>query len=381
MDIGIIEKILIFILIIILVILGVLITRASKKKPFTIFGGAPCAHCGHFLGNALHETRKRQAETALPNLPPSNFAKRVSPIREITHGGAGKKPKKQWTACKTWDEVFQDDDMRQSYWDDVNHVLNELGLNWDSVLAELGEKLYDDREWAGRINVVDGVPKIVELVPSPYAAGEGPLPAQAVAMVPSEIVEALEKKPAFFIFHTHPKEAPGSAFPSPTDVVGSMMIAYTGHFIADLMISPYGVFMYGPNYDFRLAIRKCKTAEDAKLTLYRRNADIIAALEGARSWTTPWKLETYIHMAEQYDVEYISFPTYKYAKADRRSLYTMPPVIDHDHLHDYHSRIKELEEEAKNQKVVALDSSKHRGRIKQVRFAEPLVPTDERTRD
>jgi len=275
------------------------------------------------------------------------------------HGGGRKapldkktpKPRKPWTEYKTWDSLYKDEGAYAAYWNDAAEAVNELNLDWSDVRAELGNKLYDGREWAGRINLVKGKPKIVELVPSPHAVGEGPLSKQASAMVPAEVVAKLEAKPALFVFHTHPGETPASTMPSPTDVAGAMHIALSGRFAADLVISPYGVFMYGPDYEFRQAVQTAETFKEAQLALYRRVADMLAAMEGSRSWTSPWSLETHAGMFRQYGVEYVAFPTDKYAQADRRWMYTTPPRVDQDQLHYYHQQIKELEKEAEGPRV------------------------------
>lgn len=368
---------------IVLVILLALVLAVSTILPDLdyrlAFGGGVDTGVSHTFGEALHAVRQKQAEGAPPSRPPAHV---LQPRQRavIAHGGAngganggaiGKNKIKPWTECATWDEVFEKDEVRNAYWDDVTAALNDLDLDWSDVRAELGDKLYDNREWAGRINLVNGKPKIVELVPSPHAVGEGPLTKQAAAMVPAEVIEALERKPALFMFHTHPGEVAGSATPSPIDVAGALWIAYTGRFAADLVISPYGVLMYGPNPDFRLAVwGDDNTAEEAQLNLCRRIADVLAAMEGTRSWVSPWYLETFASTLRGYNVDYIVFPTDKYAYMDRRSSFTSPAPVDHESLHDYHKRIRELEDEAEGAKVKA-KRSRQTAYSKRVRFADP----------
>lgn len=333
------------VVILLAIILAMVLIGSNLIRASTITGGNE----NRFeLGDVLHTLRKTHTDQGSP--PPAGF---LEPHQK-THSVAGGK-EESWTRFKTWPELFENEKARTAYFDDVDHALNTLDLDWSGVRAELGEKLYDDREWAGRINLVDGKPKIVELVPSPHAVGEGPLAKQAAAMVPAEVVEELEKKPALFMFHTHPGEVGGSAMPSATDVAGAMWSAYTHRFAADLVISPYGVFMYTPNVDFRSAVWSDGTnsSNEALLVLYRRIADMLAAMEGSRSWASPWTLADHAKMLQQYDVDYIVFPTDKYAQVLNRNVYTSPPAIDHEHLHDYHERIRELEKEASDQKIVS----------------------------
>ena len=367
------------IVVVVIVILCILIAfllthRINGEGPQIFRGGSDPPHS---VGDTLHDIRKRQTAKGKISPPSLLNSLRLSahPVATIQHHGGREalrntkkpKPRKSWTEYKTWDALYKDEGAHIAYWDDIANVINKLDLDWGDVRAELGDKLYDNREWVGRINLVKGKPKIIELIPSPHAIGEGPLSKQASAMVPADVVAKLEAKPALFVFHTHPGEGPASTMPSPTDVAGAMHIALSGRFAADLVISPYGVFMYGPNYEFRHAVQSAETFEKAQLTLYRRVADMLAAMEGSRSWSSPWSLETHTNMFRRYDVEYVAFPTDKYAQADRRQMYTTPPGVDQDQLHYYHQRVKELEEGSKDQKIEEV--SKIPKRIKRVHFA------------
>jgi hypothetical protein len=303
------------------------------------------------LGEAIHEIRLRRAEIEphAPPPPPQMEAQKQPPLENnpvaMKLGGERGPTTKAWTEHATWESLFHDEEAYKEYWNDVQMVINKLDLDWSGVRAELKEQLYDSREWAGRINLEGGKPKIVELVPSPFSVNEGPLPPQATAMVPAEVVEKLEIKPALFLFHTHPGEVGGSTLPSPTDVAGSMWIAYTNQHAANLVISPYGVFMYGPSMGLRTEIwKKNNNPVEAKLTIYKRIADMLAALEGSRSWADPWTLKTYARMLERYNVDYVIFPTDKYACEDFRKTFTAGiNSVDYSLLYSYHKRIEKLE--------------------------------------
>lgn len=354
-----------------IIVVVLFIVMAMRVREHAFVGGAEESSSAtttlpHALGEAIHAARRAEAEANPPAAPPPPLDRRPLPVRVVGGKAAAKaaKPKKAWTSYETWTALENDPGAVDAYWADVNAVLGSLDLDWSGVRAELADKLYDDREWAGRINLVDGKPKIVELVPSPHAVGEGPLPRRAAAMVPAEVMARLEKKPALFIFHTHPGEGPGTEMPSPTDVAGALWMAYTQHYAADLMVSPYGVFMYGPNAAFRAAIWADKSPDKALLALYRRAADVLAAMEGSRSWTSPWTLEDYATMLRRYDVEYVAFPTDKYARADQRTLYSTPSAVDLAQIRDYHERIQELE---------AAEAQPRKRAKKRVRFADPLT--------
>lgn len=325
----------------------------------------------HHLGEALREVRKTHGEAeSLGRPPPELLAGRPPPpVAAVEFGrpGGGRveggralpKPKKPWTSYKTWAALSQDLGAVAEYWQDVNTTLDELDLDWSDVRRELAEKLYDDREWAGRINIVKGKPKIVELVPSPYRMGEGPLEAGMLAIVPAEVMEKLENKPAMFIFHTHPGESAGAMVPSPSDLEGSIMTALTGRFAADVIVSPFGVYLYTPSQSARREVwgdgAKSKTGKGLQTELIRtlrRTVDVLGAFGGARSWRSPWTLDEYAEVLRRYDFEYVVFPTDKYAWASLRRTYSMPSIAhDPSSIQEYNERIRRLEDEVEKEQI------------------------------
>jgi hypothetical protein len=339
--------VLLLLLFVIMALILVFLARRRKTGDAPIIGGG---EGNHALGRALHDARAKRA-TALDVPPP--HPRLLNPREIAIKGGARKKSrpkaKKRWTEYKTWKALKADAGALEDYYEEVDNTLNELDLDWSDVMEELKDKLYDNREWAGRINIVEGRPKIVELVPSPHAVGEGPLSKGAAAMVPAEVMDKLAAKPAMFLFHTHPGEGMGSTMPSPIDIAGGMLIGYTAEGAADLVISPYGVFMYTPSPRFRADVWKTKDGKRAYLATLRRTADLLAALEGARSWKGPWTLRSFSDMLRTYDVEYVVYPTDKYAKAAYRWGYVRnPDEVSPEDLQDYHRRIAKLEKEIEN---------------------------------
>lgn len=316
----------------------------SARRPVAVVGGA---EGGHPFGEAIADFRLRRVmddDGALGMPPPASA---VGPRPVFAGAERRAKPRKHWTECETWEELQRDKDLHAAYWKDVEKALVDLDLDWSDVRGELQKAVYDDREWAGRINIVGGRPKIVELVPSPHRVGEGPLEDGAAAMVPHEVVERISQTPALFFFHTHPGLVPGGTTPSTSDIAMALDIAYTGRFAADLVISPYGVFLYTPSPGFRKAIWKNKNPKEAQVALLRRTADVVAAFGGAASWTSPWTLETYESFMRNYGVEYIVFPTDLYAALVHRYRFTTPPSThSRARLRDLHARIRDLEKQS-----------------------------------
>jgi hypothetical protein len=198
-------------------------------------------------------------------------------------------------------------------------------------------------------------------------------------MVPAEVMQKLEDKPGLFLFHTHPGEVAGSATPSAQDMAGAMHIGYTQRYAGEVVVSPYGVFLYTPSGETRQRIWGAdpddpNREKKAALTMFRYAADLLGAFNGARSWE-PWSLEDYASLARRYGMEYIVFPNDSYIQQEHRRYFTSPEEIDHTTHQNYQALIKELEKEAAEQTVVAtplasVEGGRGRSRPqKKVRFA------------
>jgi hypothetical protein len=378
------------ILILILVLIVALLVRSGNRhaaaaaRSVGATGGGgdedPAPPRPHTLGDALHKVRMDQARRpgdAHVSGPPPPQVLGPPPKKVVRHGGRAEKkapkPKKPWTQYETWEALFKDEGAHAAYWDDVATSLNTLELDWGEVRKALAKTVYDNREWAGRINYVDGKLKVVELVPSPHAVGEGPLAKQAGAMVPAEVMQKLEAKPGLFLFHTHPGEVGGSSNPSAMDMAGAMHIGYTGRYAGEVVVSPYGVFLYTPSGETRQRIWSAEgddphREKKALLTMLRHTADLLGAFDGARSWTTPWTLDDYASLARRYGMEYVVFPNDSYIHQEHRLGFSSLAEVDHDTHQDYLARIKELEEEAAEQTVAATPEN-GRDLVRRVRFA------------
>ena len=132
-----------------------------------------------------------------------------------------------------------------------------------------------------------------------------------------------------------------------------MHTAFTARFAADLVVSPYGVFMYTPSPRFRGEVwgegPSAKTPKEAYLVLIRKIADLLGALEGTPSWNSPWSLDEYARTLRQYGVDYVVFPTDKYARWNFRGGLTTP-ILGHETLLEYHQQIQKLEEEVEHER-------------------------------
>ena len=384
------QKVFAAILIIILVSIVALLAKAanrSARSPTAVTGGGD----SHKLGDAILTAHHQQSSQQTVKPPPKHILNpEPKKVYKTTTGGKeggpkdrpSKKPKKLWTEYTTWEKMYEDEEAHEAYWEDVEKVQNTLELDFTEVRKALAKTVYDDREWAGRVNYVDGKLQVVELVPSPYKIGKGPLNQQSSAMVPADVMAKLIAKPGLFLFHTHPGETPGSAMPSSTDMAGSLFMAYTGKYAAELVVSPYGVFLYAPSAECRQKVWSVNHTDPnwrdkAHLNMLRQVADFHGAFNGARSWKSPWSLKNYIEMAEKYGIEYVVFPNDNYAALENRALFSAPGGIDHDTHQSVLKQIKKLEVVVSTTKPKKTIVSKNKkatggkpgGRVRRVHFA------------
>ena len=64
----------------------------------------------------------------------------------------------------------------ENYQTQAKEALEGLQIDWSEVFRAISDRLYDDREWAGQINIIKGKAHVVELVPTPCAVEGGESP-------------------------------------------------------------------------------------------------------------------------------------------------------------------------------------------------------------
>jgi len=344
----------IYVLLILLVLLAAFLVSKKIGGARTISGGGG-AQASVFHNELYTESVKRVIGNIKGNEDPS-FAD-VLPIiyskktceqgsREFVGGGKSKAreslPKQCWTKYKTWIALEGDKGAKQQYFNDREEVLNGLVLDWSDVRTSLAKKIDDDREWAGRINIVNGKPKVVECVSSPYRIGENVNPG-VLAMIPADTINRLSEKPAMFLFHTHPGKSPGSGIPSDTDIVTGLSMTYLGWTAGHLVVSHSGIILYGVGQSF---MKQVWSDAHPHWIAMRKIFDVLTGLMGRRSWRRWWRIRDIEEFMQRYDVMFISFPTDAYARDYYKNKFQIYQGTDFEQLDDYREELETQEKRA-----------------------------------
>ncbi|CAN10142.1 pF317L [African swine fever virus Benin 97/1] len=226
--------------------------------------------------------------------------------KNVSKGKSSPKEKKHWTEFESWEQLSKSKRSFKEYWAERNEIVNTLLLNWDNVRGAIKKFLDDDREWCGRINMINGVPEIVEIIPSPYRAGEN-VYFGSEAMMPADIYSRVANKPAMFVFHTHPNL--GSCcggMPSICDISTTLRYLLMGWTAGHLIISSNQVGML--TVDKRIIVDLWAN-ENPRWLMAQKILDIFMMLTSRRSLVNPWTLRDLKKILQDYGIEYIIFPS------------------------------------------------------------------------
>ena len=217
--------------------------------------------------------------------------------------------KENWTKFDTWEKLQKNAIAKKEYLAQRNNVINDPNLDWSDVLTEINPKLKENREYIGVINLRPNTNKlyIVKYEGSPTSSDEEDSDT-TFASIPSELVNKYSNMVALFMFHTHPEDIRGSPLPSSHDLSAALYFGSISRFASSVIISRYGVLMYGLSTHGYNLLTKTK---DYNLAVLNLSFDIISAHESIRSWTN-WKLDDYVKFYEQYKMFMYIFPTSEY---------------------------------------------------------------------
>lgn len=341
-----------FLVVVLLVLLALLVvlSRAAGRTtetPGALLGGAEggARAAGHAWGRALHEhARSLGPEDSLPGMAEVRPPEPRLVAHEAPGAVGGRPKKKRWDEYATWGELADDPRATAEYFREREGVLEDLNLDWSDVTRRLAPKVEDNREWAGRINLVGGKPKVVQLVASPLAIGEG-VGKHTVAMVPGDVVDRLARKPSMFMFHTHPGSDPAAGVPSDVDVATSLYYGLRGWGAGHLVVARTGVTLYGPGPIFS-DVHKIRSVRKRELAYARKIYDAVLALSGRRGWVRGWSLQELQDLYERLGVMHIVFPNDRYAASYYRYRYQSPEWTDFEFLDQYRDELAHLERAA-----------------------------------
>ena len=332
-----------------------LASRLAPGKPASerlasggrVFGGAgEASH--HLLGDAL-ERNLRDLELAPPlhDLAQADYTPALpkpggGSEDEATGGGPRVKPpaaKKPWSQYETWDELRDDEGATKQYISQRAAAIKNPAFDWEPVLREVRPLLAEDREYIGLINVApDGRTLILAaLEASPVRAGEKK-DSKIFASVPAEVVGRYIRRPALFIFHTHPADPRADPFPSSRDLSTAIHLSANTKYAADVVISRYGIFVYGLDWQGYSAIHL--SAKDKKLAELNMCYDIVASHEASRSWSSH-TIEDRIAFYRRHRLFLFVYPTADMVGDTRKDVYlhSLESFVDYDLVQEYHEAI------------------------------------------
>lgn len=223
-----------------------------------------------------------------------------------------------WHRYPTWDALREDTVATDAYLEERASVLESPSLDWSAVLERVAPLLSDQREYIGLINLApDGrTLRVVDIAASPVSAKESRTET-TFASVPAALVERFASRPALFLFHTHPDDPRCSPLPSSHDLSTAVYLGATSRFAANVIISNYGVIVYGLSW---CAYKAINSAEDSRLAYLHMSHDVVAAHESIRSWA-PYSLAEYLAFYPRHRLFCYAYPSSRMV-ADRRTTYS-----------------------------------------------------------
>ena len=256
---------------------------------------------------------------------------------------------KHWTQYDSWEKLKKDNIAMAVYMEDKSMVVTNPNLDWSLVLQEMLPKLTELREYIGIINLSKDKKtlKIKKYEASNITAGE--IESDTVfASIPGDLVEKYANIPALFMFHTHPSDPRGCPLPSSHDLSTALYFASISKFAASIIISSYGVLMYGLTDNGYQSIIKSR---DWNLAVLNLSYDIISAHESIRSWNK-WKLSDYIAFYDKYRMFLYVFPSSKFIGDYEKNIiqWSLESPVSYDLITEHYEDILEYLKNKKHYK-------------------------------
>lgn len=278
--------------------------HAGPDYPEAVFRGSAgggSAGGGSADGGSAGGTTPKHSRAARSGMHRAPFADEVAaPVPAaplVAKRSAAPEPKQHWQLYQSWDALKKDPGASAEYFRARTAAINNPDFEWGAVLETLRPLLQENREHVGIIGVKrDGrTLRVVASEASPDEVGVGVAPPY-FAGVPADLVSKYADRPALFFFHTHPADERASPLPSSPDLATAIYFGATARFAASVVVSRYGVLVYGLSWS---AYKSINGAADWKLALLNFTHDVIAANEAVRSWsfhTLPDYLQLYPRM-------------------------------------------------------------------------------------
>jgi hypothetical protein len=287
-------------------------------------------------------SRKLQTQSMRSGMRKAPFADEVAapavPAPLVAKRSAAPEPKQHWQLYQTWDALKKDPGASAEYFRARTAAINNPDFEWGGVLETLRPLLQENREHVGIIGVKrDGrTLRVVASEASPDEVGVGVAPPY-FAGVPAELVSKYADRPALFFFHTHPADERASPLPSSPDLATAVYFGATARFAASVVISRYGVLVYGLSWS---AYKSINGASDWKLALLNFTHDVIATNEAVRSWSFH-TLPDYLQLYPRMRLTFYAHPSPPMVATGVQPaiMHSLESEVDHSLLDEYSAEI------------------------------------------
>lgn len=315
----------------------------------------PCGmpHHLHKMGRALHDYARSLTPKHIIGTHPLNRDQ-----YEGLSSGGSTTPTKSWDEYETWEDLHRDEGATAAYLKQRAAVLKNPNLDWGPVLAAMGPKLKENREYIGIASLAaDGrTLRLVASEASPLSADDI-MSETAFAGVPGELVEKYASRPGLFLFHTHPSDPRGSPLPSSHDLSTAIHFGATSRFAACAVISRFGVLVHGLDWSSYKAINEAK---DWKLALLNLSHDIVAAHEAIRSWSE-YTIDDYLDFYPRHRLLMFVYPSPEMVGDSHNYsfMWNLESPIDHALITEYSKDIAAHRSNSKGLRRGAMFSTDH----------------------
>lgn len=333
------KEILIFIAFIVLIICGFLLKCGS-----CIIGGY------NNIDNIIYDSiSNRRDDESISDLYSS-----ANNVVVIGGNNSLIKKKHNWYKFNTWKELNADKKARIEYIQDRNYARSHMTFDWKLIYKKVMPYIYCKKthEYVGVIRAESNGKSLYvhKMESSNISTSKG----NALRYVPANLVSKYSKIPSYFMFHTHPANIGGEAYPSDIDIYSAILNTYYGRFVGEIVVSEYGIIIY---YLSNEKAKKISQTTNPELSLFHFCYDIVMAWN-VISHKDKFKLTDQVNFLKEYGVIMMVIPTPNYVAAATLQTFTVPLLTGRFRTGKYELLDKvqkiineiELEEEIKNKK-------------------------------
>lgn len=273
---------------------------------------------------------------------------------------ASKTKVKPWRSFETWQELARDQQASQRYWKECNDFVTNLPKDWSKVRKAAKKMIDDDREWAGHIDIVNGVPEIVTSFRSASGIDETEKSARR-ASVSADVMKKVWEKPGLLAFHTHPTDPtvhPDFNIhpPSPPDIGVAVTSGFHGHFAAQVVLSPQAIFIYGLQGQ---TVTQLWNSEHPYFYAARLAYDTYSTMAATRSYHDNRRLDEDESILRKFGVFYYVIPEDGYAQSLYNTRSRWGSFVDFEDLELYIQDLRRAQ-----QKIVESEKKTHKSKKK-----------------